>query len=138
LLELRRLASHTAAMENQAERFEISCSVEDVTTRGFVMRRDIRRGERLSRAGKIFGMFFLAALLTVFIPLLHFVLPPLALLIGGALAIVEYLSVGEVVAGEIECPNCKRKIVFQRQAEEWPRTQRCEGCAFSLKFEREI
>jgi len=124
-------------MENQGQRLEISCSLDAVTTRGFVMRRDLEQSERLSRAGKIFGMFFLAALVTVFIPLLHFVLPPLAILLGGALATSEYLNAGEVMAGEIECPNCKKKIVFRRQAEEWPRSQRCESCYFTLSFERE-
>lgn len=123
-------------MSSQAQRLEIQCTVDTVTTHGFVMRRDLEHGERLKRAGKIMGIAFLVAFLTVFIPILHFILPPLSLLIGAVLATGEYLGKGDVMSGEIECPNCKKKIEFARDTEEWPRVQRCPGCSFTLKFEK--
>ena len=128
-LESQMKASHNGVMESEPQRLEIHCTVDAVTTRGFILRRDLERGERIARAGKIFGVFFLTALLTVFIPILHFILPPLALIVGGVLATGEYMGTGDVLSGEIDCPNCKKKIEFARDTEEWPRIQRCPGCS---------
>ena len=125
-------------MESPAQRLEIQCTVDAVTTHGFVMRRDLQRSERLKRAGKIMGVAFLVAFMTIFIPILHFILPPLSLIIGGVLAGGEYMGTGDVLSGEIECPNCKKKIEFARDTEDWPRIQRCPGCSFTLKFEKSL
>lgn len=121
-------------MENQ--HVNVRCSVDDLVTEGFVERRDLDQGERFRRAAKVFGVCFGIACLTVFIPILHFVLPPLFLLLGGFLATTTWLQKSEVMRGEITCPNCKKKMVLTRGPEEWPRAQRCEGCAYSLSVQR--
>lgn len=115
-----------------AQRLPIICKVDDLSTAGFVLRRDLTKGERMGRAGRIFGVFFGAAFLTVFVPLLHFILPPLALITGSVLAFGEYSATGEMVGGEFTCPNCKHQMTFPHESEEWPRIQRCSACSFTL------
>lgn len=119
------------------QRCNLRCTVDDVTTHGFAMRRDLSQGERMAKTGKIFGIFFFAACLTVFVPILHFILPPLLLLIGGFLAASEYMATGEVRSGEIACPNCKAVIKLPHENEDWPRVQRCPSCSFTLRIEKE-
>lgn len=119
------------------ERKTLVCKVDDLETEGWVERRDLSNHERLARAGKIFGIFFGVALLTVFIPILHFILPPLFLIVGSVLAFGEYTGKGEMLNGEITCPNCKKVMTLPKETEEWPRTQRCEGCSFTLKIEKQ-
>ena len=118
------------------ERISVICSVDDLFTQGWVERRHLESGERWARAGKLFGFFFLAALLTVFVPILHFVLPPLLLIIGATLAFGEFMNTGEFIGGEITCPNCKKVMIMGRESEEWPRSQRCTGCSFMLSISK--
>jgi hypothetical protein len=119
------------------QKVPIVCKVDDLSTTGWVERRDLPQGERFQRAAKIFMVFLAAAFLTVFVPVLHFVLPPLSLLIGATLALNEYAGTGEVVNGEVTCPNCKNKMSLPVETETWPRVQRCSGCSFSLTIDRE-
>lgn len=121
---------------SQEQRVPLRVTVDDLTTEGWVIRRDLSQSERTSRAGKIFGIFFGVALLTVFVPILHLILPPLLLIIGGVLAVGEYSGKGEMLSGEIVCPNCKKVMTLPKETEEWPRTQRCTGCSFTLKIDR--
>ena len=90
----------------------------------------------MKRAVRIFAIFFGVACLTIFIPVLHFILPPLMLICGGVLAVNEYGATGEVERGEITCPNCKRVMSLPRESEEWPFTKRCDGCSFTLTIDR--
>lgn len=116
----------------QANRLTLICTVDGVSSHGFVLRRDLTKSERLSAAGKIFGVFLGIAFLTVFVPILHFILPPLSLIVGSMLAFGEYGSTGEMLSGEIPCPNCKHVNLLPHESEEWPRIQRCGGCSFTL------
>lgn len=118
--------------EEQGLRLPISCKVDDLSTEGYVMRRDLDKGERLARAMKIFGVFFFIAFITIFVPILHFILPPLSLIGGCVLAFSEYSNKGEILCGEIVCPNCKKVMALKRDGEDWPRTMRCSGCSFTL------
>jgi hypothetical protein len=124
------------SIESQYEKVPVHCKVDDLQTTGFVLRRDLDRSERVGRAARMFGILFLIAFLTLFIPILHFVLPPLFLILGVVFATTTWMETGEVLRGEIECPNCKRKMELRKEAEGWPKTQRCEGCSYMLKIER--
>jgi hypothetical protein len=122
-------------MDTNVERIKLTCTVDDLKTEGWADRRPLDHSERFARAGRIFAVFFGIALLTVFVPVLHFILPPLLLLTGSVLAAGEYSGKGEVLGGEITCPNCGKKMTLPRETEEWPRTRRCDGCSFTLKIE---
>lgn len=129
------MSDETAEAPTNQQRLELICRVDDLKSVGWVIRRDLSRAERLARAGRIFGIFFVVAFLTVFVPILHFILPPLALITGSVLAFGEYSGTGEMLSGEFTCPNCKKVMTLPKETEEWPRTQRCEGCSFTLTLE---
>jgi hypothetical protein len=115
-----------------SQKISVTCKVDDLKTTGWIERRDLSQSERFTRAGKVFGVVFAVACLTVFVPGLHFILPPLLLILASVLAFGEYSATGEILTGEITCPNCKKVMTLQREGEVWPRPQRCEGCSFSL------
>lgn len=114
----------------------LQCSVDGQTTTGSADRRDLSQSERWRRAGKVFGLAFLVAFFTIFIPVLHFILPPLILLGGCVISFTTYMENSEVLKGEIPCPNCAKAITLTRESEEWPKTVRCPGCAYTLQIER--
>jgi hypothetical protein len=116
-----------------SQRLAVLCTVDDLKTDGFVLRRDIPRSERVRRAGKMMGIFFLAAFFTLFVPILHFILPPLFLIVGGILSWSTWMETAEILTGEIVCPNCKKVMTLGRSSEDWPKDHRCEGCSYSLK-----
>jgi hypothetical protein len=116
------------------QRLAVVCSVDDLRSDGFVLRRDLDKSERMRRALRIFGICFGIAFLTIFIPILHFILPPLFLVIGGVFATTTYMDSAEIASGEIVCPNCKKQMEVRKQPEEWPKAVRCEGCSYSLSL----
>ena len=119
------------------EKLTISCEADGKRTVGFVERRDLPSAERGMRALRIFGILFAIGLGTIVVPILHFILPPLFLLAAIVMAVVTWISRGEVLGGEIACPNCGVKIEFPRGDESWPRVQRCPGCSYTLTIVKE-
>ena len=117
-------------------RLDLQVKVDDLVTTGWVERRDLSKEERVARGMRIFGIFFGAAFLCVFVPVLHFILPPLSLIIGTILAINEYNGRSEVMRGEITCPNCKKVMEMPKETEEWPLSKRCTGCSFNLTIDK--
>ncbi len=120
-------------LSSDSQRLVLETEVDGIKTEGFVIRRDLSKNERLSRSAKIFGIFFAVALFTIFVPILHFILPPLFLIVGIVFFWTTWLETGEVLEGEFTCPNCKHKMILPREAEEWPKVQRCGACSFMLR-----
>lgn len=114
------------------QQLTVDCTVDDLKTTGFAWRRDFERGERMARAARTFGILFVIGLFSVFVPLLHFILPPLFLIAGLVFGFLSWLETAEVTRGEVTCPNCQKKIELPREAEEWPKQTRCPGCSFTL------
>ncbi len=117
-----------------SQRIILTCEVDGVTTEGFALRREYSSAERIARAAKIFGILFFIGIGTIVVPLLHFILPPLFWLAATVLGTTTWLETSEVLSGEIACPNCKHLNLFVREAEEWPKVQRCGGCSFTLSI----
>lgn len=128
--------SNVSQTATSYERIPVVCLVDDLKTEGFVLRRDLSKGERVQRALKIFGICFGVAFLTIFIPILHFILPPLFLILGGIFATTTFMETAMLGGGEVTCPNCKKVMTIRKEAEEWPKTLRCEGCSFTLTVKR--
>lgn len=102
------------------------------TSEGFALRRNFTTEERVKRAAKALGILWLVAFLTVFIPVLHFILPPIFILLGITFGVITYLERGLVLSGEIPCPNCKKAIPFPEETESWPHAKRCPSCHCDL------
>ncbi|MBX3021052.1 MAG: hypothetical protein KF799_05190 [Bdellovibrionales bacterium] len=113
----------------------LKCEKFGETTHGFALRRDLTRGERGLRAGKVVGILWVVAAFTIFIPILHFILPPLLLLGGIGFGITTWMENGMMLGGEIPCPSCKKPIVLPQETESWPYACRCPSCHTDLSIQ---
>ena len=66
--------------------------------------------ERVKRAAKILGICWGLAVVTLFIPLAHFILVPSFLLAGPIMAYMKYRVVESVEGAQGKCPTCKMDI----------------------------
>jgi len=93
-------------------------------------------GERLARAGKRLGILWGAAIVCLFIPIVHFLLVPLFLITGLALAIVAFLGSIRIIGSELICPDCKNTFNLPETRESWPIDYSCPRCTRYLWIER--
>jgi hypothetical protein len=75
------------------------------------------------------------AIVTLPIPIVHFIAPPLMLLIGPPLGIGVYKlynGATDIVGGGGLCPDCGASVTFHKRAARWPADVTCPGCAARL------
>jgi hypothetical protein len=79
------------------------------------------------------GCWF-AAVVFIFIPVLHFVLVPLAGL-GGIGAFFLKLHLKELRSeSTIKCPACKARLILKKAAFNWPMRETCDECRTALNI----
>jgi len=66
------------------------------------------QSERTTRALKMLALMWLFAIITVFIPLAHFVLVPAFLIAGPVIAYKRYQMEEHPSSAEGECPTCQQ------------------------------
>ena len=86
---------------------------------------------------KKLAIFWGIALVSVLLPVVHFVLVPLFFFLGFFFAYRGFKSEGQVLSGETTCPHCGTKVVVKKQELAWPITEICQGCARVVRMERE-
>ncbi|MCB0363066.1 MAG: hypothetical protein KDD35_10105 [Bdellovibrionales bacterium] len=118
------------------ERIELVSQIEEQTRSGFAIRRDFSNSERIWRALKVLAIGWGIGLFAVIIPMLHFILVPLFVLGGLILSVVTWFERGQVVKGEVSCPNCGSNVYLSLSSERWPRTYRCPSCYMSLSVRK--
>ncbi|MBN8550439.1 MAG: hypothetical protein J0M12_14085 [Deltaproteobacteria bacterium] len=92
--------------------------------------------ERLLRALKTFAIWFFIALLSVFIPILHFVLVPLALLLAFIFSFMAYGQSSVVLGGSGSCPFCSARLDIVRKPDRWPLDDICSSCSRHVRIEK--
>lgn len=105
-------------------------------SKGLVRLQTWDKSARTRRALKIWAMCWLAALVTVVIPLAHFVLVPGFFLAGPIAAYLVYSSQSVVLGGEGVCPSCGEVLPIAHSSDQWPLTDLCTKCQKSLKIEK--
>ena len=86
------------------------------------------------------GPILIGGLLTIFIPIVHFVSVPASLIIAP----VVYLTVSKLFAsgtsfkGEALCPSCKQASLLSGSAETFPAYVNCMGCRAALKIVEQV
>lgn len=93
--------------------------------------------ERAARAGRVFGLGLLAALLMLPIPIIHIIGPPLAIIIGMVMGL-RRLGEGEIfVSAEGSCPFCHHQqyLGMAQSRFSLPRTLTCSSCRQPLELE---
>lgn len=115
----------------------ITFSVENESNQGRAGKVSLPVKERRRRGFRAALPFWLGAIPCLFIPLLHYILVPL-LLVLGFLQARSYWKVPFVyVQGKVDCPRCQKPLSFGELPVEVPLKVLCEGCGYQLRL-REV
>ena len=97
---------------------------------------ELSRADRLKRAAITFGLGVALALIAIPIPLVHFVLVPAALLLGGILALVRIRQQQIFRAAQGVCPFCGTQQSFSVMGKfKLPKRLDCGTCQRQLMLE---
>ncbi|AGH94983.1 hypothetical protein [Pseudobdellovibrio exovorus] len=92
---------------------------------------------RIKRSTQVFLIFFLSGILSILIPVLHFVLVPGLILTAFVMAYLKFKEVAVIdLSGGLMCPECQsnideKKISFKK--EEVRARLHCFGCGQGLE-----
>ncbi|WP_413944560.1 hypothetical protein [Bdellovibrio sp. HCB-162] len=121
----------------QGEKVLIQANVGDERrTDGIVYIKHFSPPERMSQALKKLALFWGIALVSVLIPVFHFVTVPLFFFLGLFFARRTYKSEGRVLSGETRCPHCQTEVKVKPAELQWPITEICQNCARVVRIER--
>ena len=113
----------------------VRITLSDKSTSGVVSVCRWTDSQRKWRGIKTLLIVWGLALLTLFIPILHFILVPILLLAGPIAASVSYAQRSLVLGGEGLCPNCNAKFPIAKAREAWPLDDICTKCNRHVKIE---
>lgn len=89
------------------------------------------QSEAALRGVKTLGICWAVAVVCVFVPVLHFVLTPAAVLAGPIAAVLVYLKTQKLpksVDGKTECGHCKATTTFHFVNAKPPFYDSCKAC----------
>ncbi len=92
--------------------------------------------ERTHRALKIGGILFGIGILSILIPLAHFVLVPGFLIASPIVAWVFLGQTSAILGGTGTCPNCKKEIKIEQTKNIFPVNDVCSHCYRALVISR--
>lgn len=139
-----REPNHKLTLQNQVTTSqEMSVAVDlkgfaETTTPGEVRIQIWDKKARLKRATKFWGAFWLMALVSVFIPGLHFILVPALLIIGPMIAWTIYQQDRVILGGEGKCPDCGATLQIARAQDHWPLSDLCTQCYRTVKIQKRM
>lgn len=110
----------------------LSNSAGDRKTRGFVRIQTWSQQDRLKRAIKLGGLTLGLAVVSVFVPILHFVLVPALLLGAPFVSYWAYFQEKVLLDGEGECPNCGAPFLVAKGKPEFPLDDLCTQCHLTV------
>jgi hypothetical protein len=96
--------------------------------------RHFSQREILFRVLKTLGLLWGIAVFCVFLPVVHFVLVPLFLILGPIFALRARKYKFELLGGEVACPQCSQILKLPKSAILWPHTEICQNCAFHIRL----
>jgi len=91
--------------------------------------------ERILRALKFAGICWGGAVVSVFFPVLHFVLVPGFLIAGPIVGIFMLKQESVVLGGEGVCPSCHAFLPIVRSSYKFPISELCTHCHCGIKIE---
>jgi hypothetical protein len=119
-----------------SERLEIESNVMDERrTPGYLEIKIFNPADKTRTAIKKLALWWGLSILSILIPVFHFVLVPLFFFLGFFFARKGYKSEGEVLGGATSCPHCGAAIKVDKGELNWPVTEICQGCARVVRME---
>lgn len=107
---------------------------DDDRPAGTVERVSVPRGERIKEGFRAGRYFWLLAIPSAFIPLMHFILVPLFVVLGTVRAWSYWTTPGVLRNGAVECPRCHEKVVLENIPDAFPVKVLCEKCGYQLRL----
>lgn len=89
------------------------------------------QAEAAMRGVKTLVICWVVGLICVFVPVLHFVLTPAAILAGPVAGILVYIrtqKLPKLVDGKTQCGHCKAETAFNFQHQKPPFYDSCKSC----------
>lgn len=104
----------------------------DKRSEGLAITKVLEDRERWQRAARQAGIAAGVAVVTLFIPIVHFIVPPLALL-TSLILFVRGMNQGTLIhGGGGPCPQCQQRVELEEQPLHWPLDLNCPHCRRSL------
>jgi hypothetical protein len=124
-------------MTNQA----VICNVRVMTSNGKTASGEVTlqhwdQQARMKRALRILGILWGIAVVTVFIPLAHFLLVPGFLIAGPIVAFKVYEQDRAILGGQCICPECGQAVTLVQAKDRWPLSDLCSKCQSALTVEK--
>lgn len=102
---------------------------------GMISVHTMTPSERMVQALKKLALFWGIAVLSILIPVFHFVTVPLFVCLGIFFFYRGYKSTGVVLGGEVNCPHCDQLVTIKPATIEWPLSEICQNCARVLRIQ---
>lgn len=126
-------------METTGEKIQVTANVGDERTQnGVVYIKWFAPPEKMSQALKKLALFWGIALVSVLIPVFHFVSVPLFFGLGIFFALRSYKSEGKVLSGSVQCPHCLHEVKVKPAELQWPISEICQNCARVVRMEKSV
>ncbi len=94
--------------------------------------------ERGMRALKIGAAFWGGAVVSVLVPVLHFVLVPGLFISGPIMAWIQYKQENQIHDAKITCPECKKDIEIKKISGNWPLKSVCPHCSAQMYLTKNV
>ncbi len=114
---------------NEEHPLEVEILSRDGSIReGYLILKERTPQERIKRAVQAFFLWMLAAGVSVFIPVLHFILVPAFVLVAFFMAANGLFDVFQIESGHIICNHCGTNNIVDAQPETYPLHIDCDHC----------
>lgn len=118
-------------------RIEILANVsDDRRSEGYVEVELFHSSDRTKLILKKLAMFWGISILSILIPVFHFVTVPLFFFLGIFFAYRSSKSEGRVLSGKTHCPHCQSEVLVKEAELQWPLSEICQSCARVLRIEK--
>lgn len=96
--------------------------------------RNFSPGEILQKSIKQLVMFWGLAIVSVLLPVVHFILVPLFFVMGAYLAVRARKFKQEIISGSVNCPQCKQPVTIKKSPFLEEHTEICQNCTSVVKI----
>lgn len=83
---------------------------------------------RTKAALKSLALFWLLSVVSIALPIAHFVLVPGFFVAGIVFALGQYKRQWRLEAGNVACPECRQNISLKERAAKFPLSETCPNC----------
>lgn len=91
--------------------------------------------ERLKSGFMFLGLSLLVAALFALVPILHFILVPIAFL-GGLFLFFKNLQISDYrFTSPVKCPQCEKSFELKAGSFTWPMKENCPECRAEIRIE---